>query len=209
LGLLCLYCAVVTSPLGGQDTAAKVAANEGAAVGRSDRKIGHHSISQAAAGGCVRPGEGAEVPEPADLRSVDGFLKVDLAFRSYVTAQREKRYCYVTLNGEVSPTLRAKPGDTVILNFKNEAAGGSQALTGGAAGAASGTPEGTCANGAMKPASTNLHFHGLTVLAFSFLRLSFHFMGQAVRTLLSDGATALARSNIRNAKAWVMRRTGT
>jgi FtsP/CotA-like multicopper oxidase with cupredoxin domain len=70
------------------------------------------------------------------------------------------------LNGEVSPTLRAKPGDTVILNFKNEAEAGSQALRGGgAAGAASGTPGGTCANGAMTPVSTNLHFHGLTVPA--------------------------------------------
>jgi FtsP/CotA-like multicopper oxidase with cupredoxin domain len=161
LGLLCLFCAVGTSRIGAQDPAAKVAANGGAA----DLKIGHYSASEAAAGGCVRPGEGAEVPEPADLRSVDGFLKVDLAFRSYVTAKGEKRYCYVTLNGEVSPTLRAKPGDTVLLNFKNEA-GGSQALRGGgAAGAASGTPGGTCANGAMTPVSTNLHFHGLTIPA--------------------------------------------
>ena len=181
LGLLCLFCAMAAGRVGGQDTPAKVAENGGAVVGGTDLRIGHYSASQAVEGGCVRPVEGAEVPEPADLRSVDGFLKVDLAFRSHVTAKGEKRYCYVTVNGEIAPTLRAKPGDTVILNFKNEAAGGPSAQTGTAAGAghhgaksmsnqraagaATGTAEGTCANGAMTPVSTNLHFHGLTVPA--------------------------------------------
>ena len=64
---------------------------------------------------------GSEVPEPEDLRSVDGVLKVDLAFRSFVDSKGEVRFCYVTPNGKQSPTLRVKPGDTVILNFKNEA----------------------------------------------------------------------------------------
>ncbi len=72
-------------------------------------------------GGCFRAAIGSEVPEPEDLRSVDGILKVDLAFRSFVDSKGEVRYCYVTLNGKQSPTLRVKPGDTVILNFKNEA----------------------------------------------------------------------------------------
>jgi FtsP/CotA-like multicopper oxidase with cupredoxin domain len=180
LGLLCLFCAMAAGRVGGQN-AANVAANGGAVVRVTDLKIGDYGASQAAEGGCVRPAEGAEVPEPADLRTVDGSLKVDLAFRSYVTAKGEKRYCYVTSKGEVAPTLRAKPGDTVILNFKNEADGGPPAQTGTAAGAghhgamsmssaratgaASGAPGGTCANGAMTPVSTNLHFHGLTVPA--------------------------------------------
>src|ERR1700722_11371278 len=71
--------------------------------------------------GCFRAAVGSEVPEPEDLRSVDGFLKVDLAFRSFVDSKGEVRFCYVTPNGKQSPTLRVKPGDTVILNFKNEA----------------------------------------------------------------------------------------
>ena len=56
-----------------------------------------------------------------DLRSADGVLKVDLAFRSFVDSKGEVRFCYVTPNGKQSPTLRVKPGDTVILIFKNEA----------------------------------------------------------------------------------------
>jgi hypothetical protein len=117
--LLCLLCVIGASSCVGQDAATRVGANGGSAIaGRTDLKIGHYS----AAAGCVRPAEGAEVGEPEDLRSVDGQLKVDLAFRSYVSAKGEKRYCYVTIDGEISPTLRVKPGDTVILNFKNEAA---------------------------------------------------------------------------------------
>jgi FtsP/CotA-like multicopper oxidase with cupredoxin domain len=178
LALLCLFCAIGAGRVGGQDAAARVPANGGAAIGSTDLKIGHYRASHGAADGCTRPMEGAEAPEPEDLRSVDGLLKVDLAFRSDVTVKGEKRYCYVTLKGEVAPTLRAKPGDMVILNFKNEAAGGPPALTGAAAGAGhhsatnwngaaggapSGTPGRTCANGAMTTVSTNLHFHGLTV----------------------------------------------
>ena len=70
--------------------------------------------------GCFRGMEGAEVPEPENLRSVDGVLKVELAFRSYVDANGNARYCYVTPSGGVSPTLRVNPGDTVLLNLKNE-----------------------------------------------------------------------------------------
>jgi phospholipase C len=71
--------------------------------------------------GCFRGTEGAEVPEPENLRSVDGVLKVELAFRNYVDANGDARYCYVTPSGGVSPTLRVNPGDTVILNLRNEA----------------------------------------------------------------------------------------
>jgi len=79
------------------------------------------SNAASSGGECFRAAIGSEVPEPEDLRSVDGVLKVDLAFRSFVDSKGEVRFCYVTSNGKQSPTLRVKPGDTVILNFKNEA----------------------------------------------------------------------------------------
>jgi FtsP/CotA-like multicopper oxidase with cupredoxin domain len=135
-------------------------------------------------GGCFRAAVGSEVPEPEDLRSVDGILKVDLAFRSFVDSKGEVRYCYVTLNGKQSPTLRVKPGDTVILNFKNEAtaappptrtvmAAAQQVAAAGPGASAhaampmnsANTPAAPCATGTMKATSTNLHFHGLTVPA--------------------------------------------
>src|SRR6202000_519756 len=134
-------------------------------------------------GGCFRAAIGSEVPEPEDLRSVDGGLKVDLAFRSFVDSKGEVRFCYVTPNGKQSPTLRVKPGDTVILNFKNEATAtlpqtrtvkasqkaGARAPDASAHSAmqmsSGNTPAAPCATAPMKATSTNLHFHGLTVPA--------------------------------------------
>jgi FtsP/CotA-like multicopper oxidase with cupredoxin domain len=172
LGLACLFCVMCANNAGGQD-----GASGGTAVGPTDLKIGHDKGASQLAGGCFRAAEGAEVPEPEDLRSVDGVLKANLAFRSYPDAKGEKRSCYVTQNGEVSPTLRAKPGDTVVLNFKNEAtvepaATGRAPRTEAAAAATihggmkmNEVVGGSCATGLMTPASTNLHFHGLTVPA--------------------------------------------
>ncbi|HEX3119907.1 MAG TPA: multicopper oxidase domain-containing protein, partial [Candidatus Acidoferrum sp.] len=139
------------------------------------------SNAASSGGECFRAAIGSEVPEPEDLRSVDGVLKVDLAFRTFVDSKGEVRFCYVTPNGKQSPTLRVKPGDTVILNFKNEATAVlpqsktvKAAQQAGAADASAhsampmnsaNTPGAPCATGAMKATSTNLHFHGLTVPA--------------------------------------------
>jgi FtsP/CotA-like multicopper oxidase with cupredoxin domain len=162
VALVCLACAVFTPRVDAQTTAGKASGGDG---------------------GCFRAAVGSEVPEPEDLRSVDGVLKVDLAFRSFVDSKGEVRFCYVTLNGKQSPTLRVKPGDTVILNFKNEAmAAPPQTKTAKAAQQAGASAPGAsahsgmqmnsdttqaapCATGAMKATSTNLHFHGLTVPA--------------------------------------------
>src|SRR3984957_5173362 len=69
---------------------------------------------------CSRPAIGSEVPEPLDLRSTTGVLKVDLTYRNYKDSTGRPRYCYVFGNGELSPNLRLKPGDLLILNLKNE-----------------------------------------------------------------------------------------
>jgi FtsP/CotA-like multicopper oxidase with cupredoxin domain len=133
---------------------------------------------------CFRGSPGDEVPQPPDLRSQDGELKVDLAFRSSTDPKGKTRYCYVTPDGAISPTLRVTPGDTVILTLKNEviaAVDPATPVTGPAPPAldlglsapaqtishrhTEPSPASSCAGGAMKPASTNLHFHGLTVPA--------------------------------------------
>ncbi len=121
VALVCLAYAVFIPSADAQTVAGK---NPGGAPASTPGKVATGAPGTKAAnsdGGCFRAVVGAEVPEPRDLRSVDGILKVDLAFRSWADAKGEVRYCYVTLNGEQAPTLRVKPGDTVILNFKNEA----------------------------------------------------------------------------------------
>ena len=120
--LLCLLCVIDASCCVGQDAATRVGA--GGTVGDSgEDRPKDRPLRCFGCGRLCSPGGGARrSAEPEDLRSVDGLLKVDLAFRSYISAKGEKRYCYVTIDGEISSTLRVKPGDTVILNFKNEAA---------------------------------------------------------------------------------------
>ena len=80
-----------------------------------------HSKAQSVGGtGCTRSLEGSAVPEPKNLWSENGVLRVDLAFRSSVDSEGVVRYCYVLPDGSESPNLRVHPGDTLILNFKNE-----------------------------------------------------------------------------------------
>ena len=115
---------------------------------------------------CLRPSAGSAVPEPEDLRSRNGELTVDLTIHNYVEANGSVRYCYTTADGKVSPNLRLSPGDLLILNLKND-------LTDLSHGAvadehhhahADTTENGDpCMSGLMTAASTNLHFHGLTI----------------------------------------------
>jgi FtsP/CotA-like multicopper oxidase with cupredoxin domain len=133
---------------------------------------------------CQRPEPRSPVPEPQDLRSHDGVLQVDLSIHDQKQPDGSTRYCYLTSDGKLSPTLRLKPGDLLILRFSNKLVDFSQAAPvedSPAAhthdGAAT-LPDGPicssrkkadpCASGAMTPitmtpASANLHFHGLTV----------------------------------------------
>jgi FtsP/CotA-like multicopper oxidase with cupredoxin domain len=120
---------------------------------------------------CPRPAPGGAVPEPADLRSHDGVLRVDLTIRNVPGPKGSKRYCYLLPDGTQSPTLRLHPGDLLILRLKNALTGAAPAIPAASAplvhaahmhanAGAAGDP---CTSGAMTPTATNLHFHGLTV----------------------------------------------
>jgi FtsP/CotA-like multicopper oxidase with cupredoxin domain len=114
---------------------------------------------------CPRPAPGSPLPEPRDLRSEDGILKLDLTFRDRRERDGSIRYCYLLADGTQSPTLRLHPGDLLILDLKNEL---SDPLPDGATSPhvhnhAKPAPSDPCTSAAMSPISTNLHFHGLTV----------------------------------------------
>src|SRR5271155_4655867 len=87
---------------------------------------------------CPRPSPGAAVPEPEDLRSHNGVLKVDLTVRNFAEPDGAKRFCYFDASGNQSPTLRLSPGDLLILNLKNDLTDSPAAAA--AAAAASNTP---------------------------------------------------------------------
>jgi FtsP/CotA-like multicopper oxidase with cupredoxin domain len=113
---------------------------------------------------CPRPSAGSAVPEPEDLRSQNGVLKVDLTERNATESSGSTRYCFLDSAGNQSPTLRLNPGDLLILNLKNDLSdSGHGAAPAIHAHAKSQTNADPCKSGAMTATSTNLHFHGLTV----------------------------------------------
>jgi FtsP/CotA-like multicopper oxidase with cupredoxin domain len=133
---------------------------------------------QAAADPCARPPAGSLLSDPAELRSRDGVLSLELSVRNYRAADGSIRYCYATAAGEQSPTLVLQPGDLLVLELKNELADlGGTAAAGDAAAAGAAVPvpahvhgaakrlgeEDPCTSASMSPTATNLHFHGLTV----------------------------------------------
>jgi len=129
----------------------------------------------------ARPAVGSVVGEPEDLRSVHGELHVDLSYRSSVDKSGATHFCYVTADGSEAPTLRLHPGDLLVLRLKNDevtSAHGATADPAHVAHAHAATPHGAtgamapqvhsaatmaCTHSTMSPASTNVHFHGLTV----------------------------------------------
>jgi FtsP/CotA-like multicopper oxidase with cupredoxin domain len=117
---------------------------------------------------CPRPSVGATVPEPADLRSQNGVLKLDLTVRNFTEPDGSTRFCYFDTNGNQSPTLRLNPGDLLILNLKNDLTDSSHAVpaaTNSHTHASAEKNSDPCESSTMSLTSTNLHFHGLTVPA--------------------------------------------
>jgi FtsP/CotA-like multicopper oxidase with cupredoxin domain len=120
--------------------------------------------AHAAAEICPRPLPGSTVTDPADLRSRNGVLKVELTAHNAKQSDGSTRYCFVDENGAESPTLRVNPGDLVVLTLKNNLT----ALAPVAA-AHQHAHEDTekngnsCTSELMTRESTNLHFHGLTI----------------------------------------------
>jgi FtsP/CotA-like multicopper oxidase with cupredoxin domain len=125
---------------------------------------------QAAEDPCARPPAGSVLSDPAELRSSEGVLSLELSMRNHREADGSIRYCYVTAAGTQSPTLRMRAGDLLVLKLKNEL------VDLGAAGAVGGArpahvhmaaprvaEQDPCTSASMSLTSTNLHFHGLTV----------------------------------------------
>ncbi len=152
------------------------------ATGLVGRGLAHDRAERDTLDSCSRP-TGKVVPEPQDLRSMDGRLEFDLSVENRQQPDGSMRYCYRLEDGSESPTLRLKPGDWLILRLHNhlsdlESAGGAaEPPPVHAHGRRSTDP---CRSGAMSLLSTNLHFHGLTVPAVCH-------QDEVLRTSISPG----------------------
>jgi FtsP/CotA-like multicopper oxidase with cupredoxin domain len=143
--------------------------------------------SSSASGGCPDIADGSTITAAPELSSQNGVLEVTLNLQTDVDALGRQRYCYVTSNGLVAPTLRVNPGDTLLIHFYNQlpagldpvvpevmpnmasmaaaspkgvAAGMQVTLHDGRASSSDSSP---CNGGTMSASASNLHFHGLNV----------------------------------------------
>jgi len=114
---------------------------------------------------CPRPAIGSVVPEPYEVQSQAGVLRVQLTYRNYVDRHGQMRYCYVDGQGDEAPLLRLKPGDLVVLHLRNDLTlpSSAQPARGSSTAHYEHAMRGECGGGEMTSLSTNLHFHGLTI----------------------------------------------
>jgi FtsP/CotA-like multicopper oxidase with cupredoxin domain len=125
------------------------------------------SLGQVAPGGaekeiCSRPHTGGILPEPEDLRTENGILKVELTYNNVRDASGQMRYCYLDKNGNQAPNLRLHPGDWLILSLKNNLQSAS-APSQRHRSEMNAPSSGSCGGGMMDGLSTNLHVHGLSI----------------------------------------------
>ncbi len=113
---------------------------------------------------CNRPAVGSVVPEPPEVESRNGVLRLQFTYRNLLDAAGSVRYCYVDAEGQEAPVLRLRAGDELILDLKNDLQSGLPARPGiGMKAGHMHVSSDACASGEMDALSTNLHFHGLTV----------------------------------------------
>jgi prepilin-type processing-associated H-X9-DG protein len=107
-----------------------------------------------------RPVEGSEVLDAESFHSEQGSLQVDLSFRRSLDSQGRQHYCFVSSHGTESPTLRVRPGDSVVLRLENDVSDSARAAPPSDKHPVAAND---CTGGAMDASSTNLHFHGLDI----------------------------------------------
>lgn len=111
---------------------------------------------------CPRPNIGGFVPEPEDLRSQSGVLRVELTYTNFRDARGQMHFCYRDKNGNQAPNLRVHPGDWLVLTLKNNLSGIANSTQARSKEMSMPTAS-PCGNGTMDGLATNLHFHGLSI----------------------------------------------
>src|SRR5579863_1744778 len=74
---------------------------------------------------CPRFPAGSALVPPPDLFSDDGVLRVNFTYLTRVDQNGNTLFCFVTSDGSQSPTLHVRPGDQLVINFKNGLTAGS------------------------------------------------------------------------------------
>jgi FtsP/CotA-like multicopper oxidase with cupredoxin domain len=113
-------------------------------------------IAFADGGVCPRPPVGSEVQRPPDLFSQNGLLKLSLNYFTSVDDAGRTLFCFVTAEGQESPTLHVNPGDKIEIHLTNQVPNTPLGMMVMQTNAST-----QCGAATMTAASVNMHFHGL------------------------------------------------
>lgn len=114
---------------------------------------------------CSRPAPGSVVGQPRQIYSANGVLNVHLDYYTDVDDNGNSTFCFLTPEGDMAPTLHARPGDTFNLEITNRVA---PLYPGQPADqlVQTSTPANQCGEAnqlLMDASSVNAHFHGFLV----------------------------------------------
>jgi FtsP/CotA-like multicopper oxidase with cupredoxin domain len=106
-------------------------------------------------GVCPRPNAGSEVARPPDLYSQNGALNVSFDYRTSMDRTGRTLFCFVTTDGQESPTLHVNPGDTINIILTNTLPSAPNAPS-----EIVSAKNQVCGDATMTVTSVNMHFHG-------------------------------------------------
>jgi len=111
---------------------------------------------------CPRFTAGSLLEEPENLYSRFGLLEVSFSYQTRVDSSGNTLYCFMTADGQQSPTLHVHPGDRLVMHLKNQlsSTGTRQSKQSMSQMAMMGNPSDSCGAVIMTPLSINIHMHG-------------------------------------------------
>jgi FtsP/CotA-like multicopper oxidase with cupredoxin domain len=142
--------------------------------------LGANATASAQGNGCSRLPVGSTVPEPEDLFSRKGVLRVNFFYETSTDENGNPLFCYVLADGEQSPTLHVHPGDVLKLTFTNDTPAPTSSDAMQMQMSLSG-PD-VCGATTMDSSSTNVHFHGTNTPPVCH-------QDEVIHTLINSGQT--------------------
>jgi FtsP/CotA-like multicopper oxidase with cupredoxin domain len=135
------------------------------------------AAAHADGGACPRFAPGSDVQPPPDLYSQNGRLDVAMNYFTSVDDAGRTLFCFVTSDGQESPTLHVNPGDKIHITLTNMV----PAIPGAPAMRMSKDGD-VCGDADQTAASVNMHFHGTNTSPKCH-------GDEVIRTLINPGST--------------------
>lgn len=142
---------------------------------------------------CPRFAAGSTITAPPDLFSQNRVLQVTFTYETRVDQDGNTLFCFMTADGEESPTLHVSPGDRLRITLTNnvpaDPSSSAMARMASMPGMAAmpgmpvtGAPSSDCGAMTMTSASVNIHYHGTNTPPTCH-------QDEVIRTMINSGET--------------------